>query len=81
MNNVDEVSEANECFTIYDDMVESYLALNNGKFKVSQLTESGGGTGGFEVAQAKSAKFFSAPGLATGSTFSINSKTANEPKN
>eukprot|EP00353_Schmidingerella_taraikaensis_P018856 CAMPEP_0185607074 /NCGR_PEP_ID=MMETSP0436-20130131/5262_1 /TAXON_ID=626734 ORGANISM="Favella taraikaensis, Strain Fe Narragansett Bay" /NCGR_SAMPLE_ID=MMETSP0436 /ASSEMBLY_ACC=CAM_ASM_000390 /LENGTH=71 /DNA_ID=CAMNT_0028238897 /DNA_START=2684 /DNA_END=2899 /DNA_ORIENTATION=+ len=58
MNNVDEVSEANECFTIYDDMVESYLALNNGKFKVSQLTESGGGTGGFEVRTSEISQVF-----------------------
>ena len=59
MGPIDETKEATTRFKIYDEMIESYIFLNNGNFRVCQTKDEGNGIGCFEVRTEEDTRLFS----------------------
>ena len=57
---INEFKEADSRFTIYEDMVESYLYLNKGHFSVN-LVNSDSPQEGFEVRTEDTTEIFETP--------------------
>lgn len=49
MGPIDEAKEATTRFNIYDEMIESYMFLNNGNFQVNLISSGSDASGTFEV--------------------------------
>ena len=60
-NTIDEEAEASSRFTIFEDMIESFLYLNQGHLTVNMLNNGSDDMNGFEVRTDDASEVFKTP--------------------